>query len=299
MMLPDLPLDFSKATVVEASFPPRGFRLALEGATLHGRALPKVRLDFEAVANRGDLQEFLRCKHAIRLRKIAGLAESIEDHTQSSWPLKLPAQLTDLRISRAKSYDYGDKALNERFAAPGSVRKDQKLVWFALREKRFKNRDAFPIVCERIHATDGKGKTIAGEHVPPPRSWPPAAQETLAARFTQALLNDDVKSAYELTAKALRRQLPKSKFAQQSKPWRDQAGQFQALLAAGHAARELLTIEVGCNDDEELWSCQSAFSEQIQPCGLVTVFFGRLAQCDLTLIEEDEQLRIGHCNLYG
>jgi hypothetical protein len=68
MSAPDVPIDLTGAVVVGVEWPPRGFRMLLDGEAADGPSVAGARLTFEAVVNQYPLRGFLSEKRSLRRR---------------------------------------------------------------------------------------------------------------------------------------------------------------------------------------------------------------------------------------
>src|SRR5262245_4732982 len=153
MAAAEIAFDLTGATVRQIAWPPRGFRLVLSGQTAEGCSVDGAQVTFEAVVNQFPLRMFLTEKRILRKRVMRhkdGRSVSFVDNSCKALPLKLPAKLTCLRLSKVDHPTYGDRAFTDFHGEPPEPGARQKLYLFALAEKRFKGRKPFPIVCSRV-----------------------------------------------------------------------------------------------------------------------------------------------------
>ena len=293
MKLAGVNVDFSNAKVVSVSYPRRGFQMVVEGATVEGRAIRQVKLVFDEVANQEAIMFFLMSESTPEVFAVVCFHEA-------SYPLTLPAKLTTLRQSEQSRPSYNDAAFDEEYGRPAPLRPGQKLYYFALAEKRFKNRKPFPIICRRLRIADGSGKLIAGDSSKPRKSWKSRDYEKIARQFSQAILGGDYQAAYALTSQRLQKLLSLKKLAaefdeyRQNLPNAKQMDEYYKDIGFEDGYPGRLQIEV--TKEDEYWSNQT-FPSQLEPescCTSAIIYFHGLFECTLTLVEEGGSLRIGH-----
>jgi hypothetical protein len=298
LTLPGVAVDFSKATVVKVSYPPRSFQLVLEGAEVAGRAVDSIKVTFEAVANLEEIRTFLTAKYIRRERKVPGYKRPWAFFDPQTYLLKLPAKLTQLRQSTATQIRYGDRVFAAACAGKTTLKPGEQLYYFALKEKRFKGRQAFPIVCSRLSVVDAKGNRLAGAETPPQRRWQIKDYEQLGMQYLEAILTGDLKTAFALLSKACQRRLGKTGFA------RRLADDFRSVGWGGVDVREMarrhlrsLLYANAENDDQMVWErvqCQTRTDfprESIRSyLELGTSFYREALWVDV--VEEDGRLRL-------
>ena len=178
-------------------WPARGFQLLLAGETAEGRPVAGVLLTFGAVANRYELREFLNGRR--RFERKGGCTRN----TIAPYPLRLPARLTYLRPSRMRRASHGDAAFTDAHGKPPTAGPKRRLYLFALAEKRFRGRNPFPILCERLSLADAKGGLLSGAEAPPPRHWSTDQYRRLGMRFLEAVVMDERAAAWNLTVQGV------------------------------------------------------------------------------------------------
>lgn len=295
MSASNLPVDLEGATVVRISWPPRGFQVELDGKTSDGLSVAGARLKFEDVVNQFPLRMFLSEKRFIQKRVVHrknGPPITFTDNSCESYPLKLPAKVSHLRLSRARRVNYGDHAFTDCHGPPPGIKPGQQLLDFGLAEKRFKNRKPFPIICARIILVDRKGQPLIGEETPPQKSWPTSDHEQIGRRFAEAILQDKLSTAWTLCSKQLRKQKSATALREWTGDWRGAA----LPLPRGLKLSEHLHVEV-TDDANEVWDRVATDEAGTAPqsvLAIVTISFaGRREERTICIVEEAGKLQVG------
>lgn len=245
MALSPLPVDLVGHKVTQVHWPARGVQMLLTGATAEGRSVANVVLTFSAVANQYELQQFLSWKR--HLERKGALTRNRVD----PYPLKLPATVTCLKLSRARQASYGDAAFTDAHGKPPALGPTQQLCLFALAEKRFKDRKPFPIIFERWSLTDSRGQMLVGIEEPAARRWSSEEYQRLGTQFFEAVVIDDLAAAWNMLSRACRKRLGKAEFRRRLGDYRGCAQRFELPL---EQLRAYMSVNVE-DDPEIVWQC--------------------------------------------
>lgn len=214
-----LPFDLSGCKVKQVQWTSRGVQLILSGETSGGETVDGAKLSFENVANLYPLQDFLRNRRFIekKTRKGAVLDKKTKKFVDRTvvttienlkpYPLKLPATLLQLNVSKSAQASYGDVVFTSAHGKPPKANTGQTTVLFALDEKRFQNRKAFPIVCDSVILKDKRGNLLIGNEKPAATHWSVDEYRKLGLIFFESLATSDLATAEKLLSQRCRKRI--------------------------------------------------------------------------------------------
>jgi len=239
----ELAFDLTGCTVAHVNWPARGIRLLLKGETAEGRPVAGAALTFGSVENQYEVREFLSGRR--RMVRTGSITRNTVDRN----PLKLPAELTHLKLSRARQADYSDAAFTDAHGTPPAVGPTQHLCLFALQANRFKDRKPFPIIFERWSLTDASGKMLTGAEEKSGLRWSHEEYQRLGMQFFEAIVTDNLTTAWNMLSKACRKRLDRSDFGRRLRDYRGCARRFGQPL---DQLRAYMSVNVA-DDEEILW----------------------------------------------
>lgn len=286
----DLP-ELTGCKVVNIDWQHRSIGLILAGKTDAGLNVDGAQLRFDKISNFEPLRMFLTAslKFARGSYEITG-----------NKPVRLPARLTDLRISRAAKIAYGDSVYSKYYGAPrkGST---ENFYLLALAAPRF--RKPFPIVCARATLVQAAAIDTVIAKTSRKSPFSNKVLQSIAQPFAQALLTDDVKVAMQLLTSVAYKRLGRSGLKKYwPRGWKTTVRALGSKEAVLELVREHLTIEpifdrYGTADD---WIEQLPEDFPSEPVrGAIRLFLGDPAKndtsefCSLYFVEEQGKPRIG------